>query len=91
MKRIEWDELKNVKLKSMRGICFEDAQAAIEEGAILDDVTHPNRQRYKNQRVFVIKLNNYAYLVPYIEDDTKIFLKTMIPNRKATKKYLKEE
>ena len=91
MKRIEWNELKNAKLKSIRGICFEDAQTAIEEGAVLDDVIHPNQKRYKNQRIFIIKLNNYACLVPYVEDDEKIFLKTVIPNSKATKKYLKEE
>lgn len=89
MKHIDWDEQKNAKLKSERGICFEDVQAAIDENRVLDDVLHPNRLRYKNQRILIININHYAHLVPYIEDETKMFLKTIIPNRKATRKYLK--
>lgn len=91
MKHIEWDELKNAKLKSQRGVCFEDIQAALEEGYLLDDIDHPNQVNYKNQRMYIVNLNQYAYLVPYIEDDAKIFLKTIIPNREATKKYIRKD
>ncbi|MCL4357449.1 BrnT family toxin [Patescibacteria group bacterium] len=91
MKHIEWDELKNTKLKSQRGVCFEDIQAALEEGYLLDDIDHPNQVNYKNQRMYIVNLNQYAYLVPYIEDDAKIFLKTIIPNREATKKYIRKD
>ncbi len=91
MKHIEWDELKNAKLKSQRGACFEDIQAALEEGYLLDDIDHPNQVNYKNQRMYIVNLNQYAYLVPYIEDDAKIFLKTIIPNREATKKYIRKD
>lgn len=91
MKHIEWDERKNAKLRSQRGICFEDVQTAIEERDVLDDIEHPNKLHYRHQRIFIIKINQYAYLVPYVEDETKLFLKTIIPNRKATKKYLKED
>lgn len=91
MKHIEWDERKNAKLRSQRGVCFEDVQAAIEEGDVLDDIAHPNTLHYSHQRMYIIRIDKYAYLVPYEEDETKIFLKTIIPNRKATKKYLKEE
>ena len=71
-----------------RSVCFEDILTAIDEDRILDNLEHTNRLRYKGQRILIVELNNYAYLVPYIEDDTKIFLKTIIPSRKATKKYL---
>ena len=89
MKYFDWSEIKNIQLKAERDICFEDVQAAIENGKVLDDAEHSNQKHYPGQRMYVIEINNYAYLVPYVEDDTKIFLKTIIPNRKATKKYLK--
>lgn len=89
MKYFDWDEQKNAKLKAEREVCFEDVQTAIEEGKILDNTSHHNHLRYPNQKMLVIDINSYAYLVPYVEDDTKIFLKTIIPSRKATKRYLK--
>jgi hypothetical protein len=85
MKYFDWDESKNQWLKTMRNICFEDVLIAIEEDRLLDDLEHPRRQ---NQRQMVIKHNNYVYLVPYVEDDEKIFLKTIIPSRKAKRDYL---
>jgi uncharacterized DUF497 family protein len=88
MKYFDWDEEKNTKLKTERGIGFEDILTAIDEGGILDDVVHPNASRYSSQRVLVISCRSYAYLVPYVEDETKIFLKTIIPSRKATKQYI---
>jgi uncharacterized DUF497 family protein len=86
MKYFDWDEEKNKILKSQRGIGFEDALIAVEENNVIDDLAHPRR---KNQRILVIKHGDYAYLVPYVEDDEKIFLKTIIPSRKATRDYLK--
>jgi uncharacterized DUF497 family protein len=91
VKFIDWDELKNAILKAERNICFEDVLTAMEEGNILDDVQHPNPQRYQHQRVLIINIQHYAYLVPYVEDEEKLFLKTIIPSRKATKYYLKGE
>ena len=88
MKYFDWDQQKNAELKRERDISFEEALVAIEEGNILDIVEHPNKKRYPNQKIFVIKINNYAYLVPFAEDDEKLFLKTIIPSRKATKQYL---
>jgi len=82
--------MKNIYLKTERGIGFEDIQAAIEEGKILADIDHPLRSRYTNQKVFIIEFSGYAYVVPYVEDDKKIFLKTIYPSRKMTKKYLRE-
>lgn len=88
MKLIDWDELKNIQLKTERNVCFEDVQTALEESRLLAEEAHINPKRYPNQRLFVVNINNYAYLVPYVEDETKLFLKTIIPSRKATKQYL---
>ncbi|HJQ07948.1 MAG TPA: BrnT family toxin [Candidatus Saccharimonadales bacterium] len=89
MKYIDWSEAKNDKLKAEREICFEDALTAIDAGRLLDDIKHPNAIRYLAQRVLIVEIDGYAYLVPYVEDEIKIFLKTIVPSRKATKKYLK--
>jgi len=88
MKYFDWDNKKNDKLKAERDICFEEMLIAIEGGEILDIIKHKNNKKYPNQKIFIIKLNNYVYLVPFVEDDQKIFLKTIIPSRQATKKYL---
>ena len=63
----------------------------IARGDVLDTVEHPNQARYGGQRIFVVKVDDYVYLVPFVEDDTSVFLKTIIPSRKATKQYLGEE
>ncbi len=87
MKHINWNSEKSLKLKESRGICFEDIVFYIEKGDILDDYLHPNQRRYPEQRIMVIGVNNYAYLIPYIEDAEEIFLKTIVPSRKATETY----
>jgi len=88
MKPINWNSTKNQLLISERGISFEDIVFCLQQGALLDDIEHPNNDKYPNQRVFVVNLDDYAYLVPYVEDRKEIFLKTVIPSRKATKQYL---
>ncbi|MBI4159649.1 BrnT family toxin [Candidatus Wolfebacteria bacterium] len=91
MKYFDWDGEKNETLKQERDISFEEALIAIEEGGIMDIIEHPRRQKYPGQKIFVVRINDYAYLVPFAEDDEKIFLKTIIPSRKATKKYIMEQ
>jgi len=90
MKPINWNSTKNQQLISERGISFEDVVFNLQQGALLDDVEHPNSVKFPNQRLFVINIDNYAYLVPYVENKKEIFLKTIIPSRKATKSYLRE-
>ncbi len=90
MKYFDWDELKNSKLKADRDICFEDIVTAINEGKIWENIHHPNQTRYPNQKVLTVEINRYIYVVPYAEDDTKIFFKTIYPSRKLTKKYVIE-
>ncbi|WP_058557937.1 BrnT family toxin [Thiohalocapsa sp. ML1] len=88
MKRINWDPDKNRKLIEERGISFEDVVYCLHSGGLLDDAMHPNTEKYPHQRVLVVAIEEYVYLVPYVEDDQEIFLKTVIPSRKATKQYL---
>jgi uncharacterized DUF497 family protein len=88
MKPISWNAIKNQQLIEDRGISFEDIVFYLQQGALLDDIKHPNVKKYPNQRVFVIDVDGYVYLVPYIENRKEIFLKTVIPSRKATKQYL---
>ena len=91
MKTINWDTAKSLALKESRGVCFEDVVFHIEKGDILDDFEHPNQQHYARQRIMVVDIDQYAYLVPYVETDDEVFLKTIIPSRKATKRYLGED
>jgi len=88
MKKIQWNTDKNEKLKQERGISFERIIDCIENGQVLDDIEHPNQEKYGHQNMFVINVDDYVYLVPYVENEQEIFLKTIIPSRKATKKYL---
>ncbi len=90
MKPINWNSTKNQQLISERGISFEDIVFYLQQGALLDDIEHPNSGKYLNQRVFVINIDDYTYLVPYVENTKEIFLKTVIPSRKATNVYLGE-
>ena len=90
MKPINWNSTKNQQLVAERGISFEDVVFYIQQGQLLDDIQHPNSEKYPGQRVFVINVDGYAHLVPYVEDRKEIFLKTVIPSRKATKQYLGE-
>ena len=90
MKQINWNPDKNQQLIIERGVSFEDVVFYLQQGTLLDDLEHPNSSKYPDQRIFVVNINDYAYLVPYVENRKEIFLKTVIPSRKATKKYLGE-
>lgn len=88
MKLINWNSEKNQLLLEERSVSFEDIVVCIQQGEFLDIIEHPNKEKYPNQKVFVIEVDNYAYLIPFVETDEEIFLKTIIPSRKATKTYL---
>ena len=90
MKPINWSALKNHQLIEQRGISFDDVVFYLQQGKLLDDIKHPNIDKYPNQRVFVVDINGYVFLVPYVESRDEIFLKTVIPSRKATKQFLGE-
>jgi disulfide oxidoreductase YuzD len=89
MKYFSWSDEKNEFLKAEIQVSFEELVFYIELGYLLDVLEHPNQEKYKGQRIFVVQIEEYVYLVPFIEDEHEIFLKTIIPSRKATKNYLK--
>lgn len=90
MKSIAWDNKKNNLLKLERNVSFEDIIICLRNNKILDLLDNPNQDKYAGQKMLIVEINNYAYLVPYVETEDEIFLKTIIPSRKATKLYLGE-
>ncbi len=88
MKNVRWDSDKNEWLKTNRHVGFELVALKIEAGEVLDIIDHKNEERYPNQRIFILEIGGYAYLVPFVETESEIFLKTIIPNRQATRRYL---
>jgi len=88
MKPLQWNLDKSRLLKATRGIDFETVALAIYQGHVLDVIEHPNQEKYSSQRIFVLAINQYVYLVPFVESEQMIFLKTIIPSRKMKKKYL---
>ena len=88
MKTYSWNADKNRHLQRQRGISFEDIVVNIHLGNEVDIFDHPNQGRYPGQKISVVIVEEYAYLVPYVESDEEIFLKTIIPSRKATRQYL---
>lgn len=91
MKYFSWNDEKNERLKRERGVSFEEVIFYIERDELLDIVEHPKQEKYKGQRMFIVNIEDYAYLVPFIETEEEVFLKTIIPSRKATKKYLRRK
>jgi uncharacterized DUF497 family protein len=85
VKRLRWSHEKNQLLRQTRAVSFEEIAFHIERDEILDVRKHPNEGRYPHQRIFVIELDDYVYLVPFVESEDEIFLKTIIPSRRATK------
>ena len=90
VKRYSWNAEKNEQLQKTRGVSFEEVVFHIEAGDEVDVFYHPNQERYPGQKVSVVIINDYAYLVPFVESEDDIFLKTIIPSRKATKEYVGE-
>ncbi len=88
MKVFSWDADKNEWLKVHRGVSFEDVLFYIDRGGLLDRLAHPNKAKYPGQHLFVVNMDDYAFLVPFVENEREIFLKTIIPSRKATRDYL---
>jgi len=83
--------MRDAKLRKERGIGFEDVVFHTERGDLLDILEHPNPDRYAGQHIFVVRREDYVYLVPFVEDEQTVFLKAIIPSRKATRQYLGDE
>ena len=91
MKVFLWDNGKNEWLKKNRGVSFEQVVILMEREDVLETIEHPNQNKYSGQKIATVKINDYAYFVPYVQESDEIFLKTIIPSRKATNKYVREQ
>ena len=89
-KVFDWNNEKNALLKKLRGISFEQTVQAIKDNRLITIIKHPNHRKYPNQKILLVEIQEYIYLIPCIETKSKIFLKTIFPSRKFTKKYLEE-
>ena len=89
MKLFGWNDEKNEWLREERGVTFEEVVYHITHDGLLDTLEHPQPKAYPGQRIFVVNVEGYACLVPFVEDDEVIFLKTIIPSRKMTRQYLR--
>lgn len=87
MKLIAWNVEKNALLKEQRGVAFEDVVFHMMAGDVLDTIEHPNQARYPGQQIHVLALEDHVYLVPFVETEDEVFLKTIVPSRKATRSY----
>lgn len=87
MKPISWNPEKNTLLKVEKGVSFEEVVFHIMAGDILETMEHPNQERCPGQQIHIVAIEDYVYLVPFVESDEEVFLKTVIPSRKATKVY----
>lgn len=88
MKPVRWSAEKSLSLKAERGVSFEEILSAISQGGLLGVMEHPNQAKYGHQKMLVVRVREYAYLVPYVESENEIFLKSIIPSRKATRDFL---
>ena len=88
MKPVRWNAEKSLSLKAERGVSFEEILSAISQGSLLAVLDHPNRAKYGHQKMLVVRIRDYAYLVPYVENENEIFLKSIMPSRKATREFL---
>ncbi len=86
-KYFDWSDEKNERLKETRGISFEDVVLSLGSGKLLDKIKSPT---HENQECYVLEIDDYVYIVPFVEDGEKVFLKTIYPSRKHTKYYLKD-
>ena len=89
MKIFSWSDEKNERLKRDRKVSFEAVLFHIGRSDLLDIVAHPNQEKYAGQKMFVVNIENYVYLVPFVETEEEVLLITIIPSRKATSKYLR--
>ena len=84
----DWNEDKNEWLRRERGVTFEEIVFHLTHDGLLDTIEHPNQDSYAGQKIFIVNVDGYVCLVPFVESEDQIFLKTIIPSRKMTKRYL---
>jgi len=87
----EWNPDKNAKLKKERNISFEEVIFHLSQGDLWKTADHPDQKKYPGQRLYFVLIDQYIYIVPHVISKEHIFLKTIIPSRKATKLYRAEK
>lgn len=88
----DWCMEKNRQLIEQRGVSLETVVSAMEQGALLDVLVPPNQDRYPGQYIYVVAIQAYVHLVPFvIQPNGTRFLKTIIPSRKATREYSRRQ
>jgi len=87
MKPIKWSEEKNQLLIMQRNLSFEMVLDKMQNHKILGRRSHPDKQKYPHQYIFIVELGGYICYVPFVESDDEIFLKTIIPSRKLKKEF----
>ena len=85
--RYEWNPEKNELLKKERNISFEQIIFHLSQGDIWKTADHPDQKNYPGQRIYFVMVEDYIYMIPFVTEDEYVFLKTIIPSRKATKIY----
>ncbi len=88
MKYFDWNPEENKWLRKERGVTFEEVVFHLTHGGLLDAIQHPNQKQYPGQRIFIVNIEGYAHVVPFVETDSGVFMKTIMPSRKMTKRYL---
>lgn len=91
MRPFRWPPDKNDLLKQERGVSFEDITVAVEAGGLPEIVPHQNPKKYPRQKIMVVEVAGYAFLVPFVEEEDHFFLKTIIPSRKATRDFIAKD
>lgn len=91
-RNFKFSEDKDKVIRGLRGISFRDVINELSNDGIIDDIAHPNKTKYPHQQLFIIKIHNYIYAVPYVINikDGSYFLKTVYPDRRLQKKYEKK-
>ncbi len=84
----DWSDEKDAVLRKERGVGFQEVVFHIEQGDVLATAAHPNQKKYPNQKIMYVRIGEYVYLVPFVQTEGRTFLKTIIPSRKATRKFL---
>ncbi|MBP9726054.1 MAG: toxin [Gammaproteobacteria bacterium] len=89
VKQYDFSAEKNHWLKENRGVSFEEIITAMKNDGLLSAISHPNQLKYPNQQMYLVDINDYVYVVPFVKQDRNtVFLKTIFKSRKLTKNYL---
>jgi hypothetical protein len=87
--KFRYNHEKNAKLIAERGVSFDEIIEEIAMGNLIQITSHYNQELYPHQKILHVKHFDMVYLIPYVvEENGTIFLKTIYPSRKATKKLL---